>query len=48
MSKPSKKDIKAAVDALKNQDSKNKSVPDHNTGKLSAEKNNRKIRKQGV
>lgn len=48
MSKPSKKDIKAAVDALKSKPTGNNSVPDHNTGKLSAEKSNKRIRKQGV
>ncbi len=47
MDRPSKKEIKAAVDKLK--DAPTSSVnPKENYGKLSAKKTSQRIRKQGV
>jgi hypothetical protein len=48
MKRPSKKDIKAAVDKLKDKSS-DTSGPDNQTvGSLSSKKSNQRIRKQGV
>jgi hypothetical protein len=47
MKRPSKKDIKAAVDKLKEKSS-SASSPDAQVGKLSSKKSSQRIRKQGV
>ena len=47
MKRPSKKDIKAAVDKLKDKSS-SASTPEPQTGKLSSKKTSQRIRKQGI
>lgn len=47
MSRPSKKDIKAAVDKLKDKQSGGQ-APEPQVGKLSPKKDTKRIRKQGV
>lgn len=47
MSRPSKKDIKAAIDKLKDKASGGK-VPEPQVGKLTPKKDTKRIRKQGV
>ncbi|MGV3617342.1 MAG: hypothetical protein ACO1SV_18610 [Fimbriimonas sp.] len=49
MKRPSKKDIKAAIDGLKNTSNEGGANPDKNTGgSLSEKKTSQRIRKQGV
>lgn len=47
MSRPSKKDIKAAIDKLKEK-SAGGQAPEPQVGKLSPKKDTKRIRKQGV
>ncbi len=47
MKRPSKKDIKAAVDKLKDKPS-GSSTPEPTVGELATKKNSKRIRKQGV
>lgn len=47
MDRPSKKEIKAAVDALKDKSSA-KTSASHDSGKLTPKKSSMRIRKQGV
>jgi hypothetical protein len=47
MKRPSKKDIKAAVDKLKDK-SANSGNPEVQVGKLTEKKSSQRIRKQGV
>ncbi|MCC7435826.1 MAG: hypothetical protein IT363_14165 [Methanoregulaceae archaeon] len=47
MSRPSKKDIKAAVEKLKEKPSAG-NAPEPQVGKLPAKKDTKRIRKQGV
>ncbi|HZH98004.1 MAG TPA: hypothetical protein VEX38_03460 [Fimbriimonadaceae bacterium] len=47
MNRPSKKDIKAAVDKLKDAPSQS-APPEHKKGELSPKKSSQRIRKQGV
>jgi hypothetical protein len=48
MKRPSKKDIKAAVDKLKDKPSGQAEAPQPNVGKPAAKKTSQRIRKQGV
>lgn len=50
MKRPSKKEIKAAVDKLKEsqQEAGNANPPESSYGKLSSKKSSQRIRKQGV
>jgi hypothetical protein len=48
MNRPSKKEIKAAVDKLKDKSSGSSSAPEKNVGKLTEKKSSQRIRKQGV
>jgi hypothetical protein len=47
MSRPTKKDIKAAVDKLKDKPAGSQ-APEQQIGKLSPKKDTKRIRKQGV
>jgi hypothetical protein len=47
MKRPSKKDIKAAVDKLKDKSS-GATPPEPQVGKLSSKQNSQRIRKQGI
>jgi hypothetical protein len=47
MNRPSKKDIKAAIDKLKDSPSSS-APPEHKAGQLSPKKSSQRIRKQGV
>jgi hypothetical protein len=46
--RPSKKDIKAAVDKLKENPSGPSGTPETKVGKLASKKSSQRIRKQGV
>ncbi len=48
MQRPSKKDIKAAVEKLKDKSSASSGTPEPTAEKLSTKKSNQRIRKQGV
>ena len=48
MKRPSKKDIKAAVDKLKDQSSGSSNPSEPKVGKLASKKTSQRIRKQGV
>jgi hypothetical protein len=48
MNRPSKKDIKAAVDKLKDKSTSGSNAPDVQLGKLTPKKTSQRIRKQGV
>ncbi|MCE9559778.1 MAG: hypothetical protein K8R88_12610 [Armatimonadetes bacterium] len=48
MKKPSKKDIKAAIDKLKEKPSGSSGPIEPHIGKLSSEKSSKRIRKQGL
>ncbi len=48
MDRPSKKDIKAAVDKLKEKPANASSATEPTVGKLGAKKTSQRIRKQGV
>ena len=48
MKRPSKKDIKAAVDKLKDSSSGSSNPSEPKAGKLPAKKSSQRIRKQGV
>ncbi len=48
MKRPSKKDIKAAVDGLKDKSSGISDITDQNLGKLAHKKSSQRIRKQGI
>ena len=48
MKRPSKKEIKAAVDKLKDKSSGGSNAPEPHQGKLSEKKSSQRIRKQGV
>lgn len=47
MKRPSKKDIKAAIDKLKDKPA-NASAPEQTIGELPSKKSSQRIRKQGV
>ena len=48
MKRPSKKEIKEAVDKLKDHSSGSASAPEQKVGKPTAKKTSQRIRKQGV
>jgi hypothetical protein len=48
MKRPTKKEIKAAVDKLREAAPNSQPAPDHQEGKLAAKKSSQRIRKQGV
>ena len=48
MKRPSKKEIKAAIDKLKEKPSGTSQAPEPQIGKLSEKKSSKRIRKQGV
>ena len=48
MDRPTKKDIKAAVEKLKEKKDGPSSSPEQNTAKLAAKKSSQRIRKQGI
>lgn len=48
MNRPSKKDIKAAVEKLKDKSSGSAGAPETKVGKLASKKTSQRIRKQGV
>ncbi len=48
MKKPSKKEIRDAVQKLKEKDSGSNETPEPNVGKLEPKKSTQRIRKQGV
>ncbi len=48
MKRPSKKDIKAAIDKLKDKPSSSSGAPEPIVGKLDSKKSSQRIRKQGV
>lgn len=48
MNRPSKKDIKASIDKLKDKAPGNSGTQEQGTGKLTEKKTSQRIRKQGV
>jgi hypothetical protein len=48
MARPSKQEIKAAIDKLKDKSSETKNTPENNVGKLTSKKSSQRIRKQGI
>lgn len=48
MNRPSKKEIKAAIDGLKDKPAGSSEVTDQNLGKLAHKKSSQRIRKQGI
>jgi hypothetical protein len=48
MNRPSKKDIKAALEKLKETNSSGTVTPESQSGKLAPKKSSQRIRKQGV
>lgn len=48
MNRPSKKDIKASIEKLKDKSPGTPGASDHGAGKLTEKKTSQRIRKQGV